>query len=105
MKGPKNKPIKSVIVRFNEKRNRKKLKLNWYEIHLIFLKKILESTRQQRFSNSDLPMDLKPITPKRDYSIESKKGKMILFYVWQIMKLIWKCSCHTYYYQKHTGFI
>tara|TARA_Y100001968_G_scaffold257660_1_gene244410 strand:+ start:860 stop:1441 length:582 start_codon:yes stop_codon:yes gene_type:complete len=74
IKGPKDKPIKLVIDRTNEKGKRKKIEFNLIRDTFIIPER--ESFNQlniREFFNYSFPRDLQPINPQGAYPLEPKK--------------------------------
>ena len=78
IKGPKDKPIKLVIGRVNEKGERKTIEVKLIrDTFIIPEKEPLNQLSIRDFFNYDFPMDLQQMNPKRDYFPESK-NKLLL---------------------------
>ena len=74
IKGPKDKSIKLVISRTNEKGNRKKIEVNLIRnTFLIPERKSLNQSNIREFFNYGFPRDLQPMNPQGNYPFEPKK--------------------------------
>ena len=74
IKGPKDKPIKLVIGRTNEKGKRKKIEVNLIrDIFVIPEQESLNQLNIREFFNYDFPGDLQPMHPQRNHPLEPKR--------------------------------
>ena len=74
IKGPKDKPIKLVIGRTNEKGKRKKIEINLIrDTFVIPERKSLNQLNIREFFKYDFPRGLQQMNPQRNYPIEPKK--------------------------------
>ena len=74
IKGPKDKPIKLVIGRTNEKGNRRKIEVNLIRDKFIILEReSLDQLNIREFFRYGFPRDLQPLYPHGNYPLEQKK--------------------------------
>ena len=74
IKGPKDKPIKLVIGRTNEKGKRKKIEVNLIrDTFVIPERESLDQLNIREFFKYGFPRDLQPMNPQRNYPLEPKK--------------------------------
>ena len=74
IKGPKDKPIKLVIGRTNEKGKRKKIEVNLIrDTFVLPERESLDQLNIREFFKYGFPRDLQPMNPQRNYPLEPKK--------------------------------
>ena len=74
IKGSKDKPIKLVIGRTNEKGKRKKIEVNLIrDLFVIPERESLDQSNIREFFKYGFPRDLHPMNPQRNYPLEQKK--------------------------------